>query len=847
MYLVNGDLFVTLAIQKVAAAYDVATNIITRVSNFTCHLRYPSFTTTSQIAPVLLPALLSVLEGRERCGKESSSGSSSGTVGLESALACIAVLLNGLKGGSTRPFLRRVEHVACCVLGWDDDDVTDAVGDRLRETAACVLSLVPHCGKEVESAWEGTVEAWCAEGISLLTAAWPPRGGNGKTSSTTSKPTATSVHSFHYLSPPPPSKLSDMNSSGHLLAVCRRFNGICTVLSYMLRGSTFGRFVHVPTSCILNLIVQALTFDFVEQPRRGRVKKGIRRAVEEPSQSSVSVISPQTTTQGGAAMLSSKFMFMHQVIRRIRSYALRVLVAMVSAPSAALVRHARRLMECITTCIEAETVENCKPDSQALLALGILSRQLGPGFTAIAAAGALPALYRALNRCRAWKQQPAFSCNDQKPQKARKRPRGGNNNIPPQTTTILDGRLPQDKWQQFSFSSGDGLIPDYSTSGPAGWDEADLSCFSAAGIRALANVVSSGGGYLPKYLRSQAETLAGDAIISLRNRNTSGGGIESCERAAWVRGDQAAIAAVDLVISCVQAPLWDGTRSPLVGRAVEMFRWLLSRGESEEMQSAAQNGLSACQALLNPRFAPLMKPTADISSHTSPAAVAASLPPPPIDNNLAKSSENTVAKAKQDDIGDQSCGDDDNAGGGSSVEEDKEEGSAAMKVVGTTEVALKEDESGRIFNVVVEQQDNDVGGVVAFKDDASGHNTENDNKEGSNTAEVTPEDESGENESRTMVTGESKETGNGKCKNPRVAEDLGGCSDNHQYTGKKSRNDSLIPSRCTNEDINTFCGSTLSSLSAAPLKSSGCMIRNDSDDSSSCGSLPEIDIEDLTD
>ncbi len=845
------------AIQKTVTAYDEATPMTSPrvITDFTLS----SVPTTSQIAPVLLPALLTVLEGRERCGKESSSSSSSGspagrTVGLESALDCIAVLLNGLNGGSTRPFLRRVEHVACCVLGWDeDDDVTDSAGYRLIEAAACVLSLVPHCGKEVESAWEGAVEAWCAEGISLLSSAWQPSESKGTTSSTTSKMNATSVHSFHHLSSPP---LSDMNPSDRLLAVCSRFHGICAVLSYMLKGSTFGRFIHVPTSCILNLIVQALTF---VEPRRRGVKRGIQRAVKGSSQS---MTLPQTTAAqggGGFATLSSKFL--NQVIRIIRSCALRVLVAMVSAPSAALVRHARRLMECITTCIEAETAENCKPDPQALAALGILSRQLGPGFGMIAADGAIPALYGALNRCRAWKQQPAFSCNnDRKPQKkTRGRPRGGNNNktSQPQTNAAVLKSECQDERQQYSFSSG-GWIPEYSTSGgPAGWDEADLSCFSAAGIRALAIVVSSGGGHLPQCLRSQAEALAVDAIICVRN--ASGYGIESCERAAWVRGDQAAIAAIDLVISCVQAPLWDGTRSPLVGRAIGLFRWLLSLGESEEIQSAAQNGLSACQALLNPRFAPLVQPTADISSHTTlPTAVATALAPP-IDNDLDESPENTVAKVKQqdEDIGEQRSSNDGNSGGvGSSVEEDEDEGNAAaMNVVGaaTEAAAFKEDESDRMFTVAVGPQDNDVGGMVAFKDDEKGHNTEkgdNNNKEGSNTADVTPEDESRENQKRIIMdAGESRETGNGKRKN-RVAEDLGGCSDsnNNQYTVKKSRNDSLIPSRYTNEGVNTFCGSTPLSLSAAPpLKGSHCMIRNDSEDNSSCGSLPEIDIEDLTD
>ncbi len=787
----------------------------------------PSFATTSQIAPVLLPALLSVLEGRGRCGKESSSGSYLGMIGHESALACIAILLNGLKGGSTRPFLRRVENVACCILGWDDN-VADAVGDRLREAAACVLSLVPHCGKEVESAWKGAIEAWCEDGISLLTAAWPPRGCNGKTSFATSKTTTTaSVSSFHHNLLQPPSELLAMNSSDRLLAVCGRFHGICTVLSHMLKGSTFGRFVHIPTSCILNFIVQALT---VVDPRRGGVNK-----------------------------------FQHQVIRRIRSYALRVLVAIVSAPSAALVRHSRHLMECIATCIEAETVVNCKPDPQALLALGILSRLLGPGFTNIAADGALPTLFKALNQCRAWKQQPILSSDDQKPQKTRKRPRG-NSKITPRTT-MLDGQLLKNEQQSSSLtkpatswsrtrisrtsvrkgkkvrvnedssilleeqhssndldglgvnsveSGGGGVIAGCTTSGAAGWDETDLSCFSAAGLHALANVVSSGGGYLLPCFRSPAEVLAGDALVCLRNLSD---GIESCNRAAWVRGDQAAIAAMDLVIACVQAPLWDGTRSLLVGRAIEVFRWLLSRGESKEMQNSAQNGLSACQALLNPRFAPLMKPMAEIS-HTAPTISASMFPQ--TDNSLAKSetiqveserettiySENTVSKDKQDDIGDQAPCDD--TGSGISVSED-EEGSATK--VGSTE-ALKKDEINEVVEV---QQDNDIEDEgLDFENDADGHSTMN---EGLNAAEVAPEHESGKNESREIGSS--------------------------QYTNKESRNNCVVsgPPHCSSEGINSF-SSTLSS-SSVPLKSSKCTIRSDSEDS--YDSLLEIDIEDLTD
>ncbi len=786
----------------------------------------PSFTTTSQIAPVLLPALLSVLEGGGRCGKESSSGSYLRMIGHESALACFAILLNGLKGGSTRPFLRRVENVACCILGWDDN-VADAVGDRLREAAAAVLSLVPHCGKEVESAWKGAIDAWCEDGISLLIAASPPRGGNGVTSFATSKTSTTaSVSSFHHHLLQPPSELLAMNSSDRLLAVCGRFHGICAVLSHMLYGSTFGRFVHIPTSCILNFIVQALT---IVDPRKGGVNK-----------------------------------FQHQVIRRIRSYALRVLVALVSAPSAALVRHSRYLMECIATCIEAETVINCKPDPQALLALGILSRQLGPGFPNIAADGTLPALFKALNQCRAWKQQPILS-SDQKPQTTRKRPRG--NSKMTSRTTMLDVQLLKDEQQSSSLtkpatswsrtgisrtnirkgkkirgnegssilseeqhsyddldglgvnsveSGGGGVIEDYTTSGAAGWDETDLSCFSAAGLHALANIVSSGGGYLLPYFRSRAEVLAGDALICLRNLSD---GIVSCNRAAWVRGDQAAIAAMDLVIACVQAPLWDGTRSHLVGRANEVFWWLLSRGESKEMQTSAQNGLSACQALLNPRFAPLMKPIAEIS-HTTPTIATSILPQ--TDNNVAKFetiqieserettiySENTILKDKQDDIGDQAPCDD--TGSGISLSEG-EEGSATK--VGSTE-ALKKD---KINEVVEVQQDNDVDDEgLNFENDARCHNTMN---EGLNAAEVTPGHESGKNESREIGS--------------------------RQYINKESRNNCVVsgPPHCSSEGINSF-SSTLPS-SSAPLKSSKCTIRSDSENS--YDSLPEIDIEDLTD
>ncbi len=792
---------------------------------------HPSFVTTSQIAPVLLPALLSVLEGGARCrGEKSSSGSYLGIIGLESALACISILLNGLRGGSTRPFLRRVENVACCILGWDDS-AAEAIGDRLREAAAVVLSLVPHCGKEVESAWKGAIESWCEDGISLLAAARPSRGGNGKISfaAPMTTTTGTGVCSFHHHLLQPPSELLAMDPSVRLIAACDPFHGICAVLSHMLRGSTFGRFVHIPTSCILNFIVQALS---IVAPQRGGVNK----------------FQPQAAT------------------RRIRSCALRVLVAIVSVPSAALVRHSHHLTECIATCIEAECVINCKPDPQALLALGILSRQLGPGFPNIAADGALPALFKALNQCRAWKQPSILSSEVQNPQKkTRKRPRG-NSKITPRTT-MLDGQLLKGEQESSSLTkpatSGsrtgisrtngrkgkkvrvnedssilpeeqrscgglDGLgansveiggVIAYSTttSGAAGWDESDLSRFSAAGLHALANIVSSGGGFLLPCFRSQTEVLAGDALACLRNLSD---GIVSCNRAAWVRGDQAAIAAMDLVISCLQAPLWDGTRSHLVGRANEVFWWLLSRGESTEMQTSAQNGLSACQALLNPRFAPLMKPIAEMS-HSAPtiAAVVSQT-----DDRLTKSetveveserettiySESAVSKDKEDGTGDQILCDDIGSDIGFS---EGEEGISTR--VGSFE-ALKKDETKKVIEV---QQGNDVDDQVSnFHNGADGgHVTMNEGW--SAVEEVTPKYESGKTESREIGS--------------------------NQYTNKEPSDNCIVSgvSHCSSGSINSL-PSTLPS-SSAPLKSSKCTIRSDNENSDD--SLPEIDVEDLTD
>ncbi len=854
-----------------------------------------------------------MLEARGRCEKGSSrsEGSPLGMFGQESTLACIAILLNGLKGGSTRPFLRRVENVACCILlEWDGDDVEDAVGDMLREAAACVLCLVPHCGKEVECAWGEAIESWCTYGIFLLTAAWSPGGDNGnKSSSGTSQTTGKSISSFHHLLPQP-SDLLDMSISDRLSAVCGRFHGICAVLSHMLKGSTFGRFVYVPTSCILDLIIKALT---VVDPGIDGAKRG---ATER-------------------ALLSSKFL--HQVIRKIRSCALRVLVAMVSTPSAALICHSRPLMECIATCIEAETVENCRPDPQALLALGILSRQLGPGFTTVAADGALPALFRALNQCRVWKQQeePDLSCNDQKSQKSRKRQRGFRGNIPRQTvkldgqqhqsyssssssltkpatssrktsrtnvrkgkkvrenenfSSLLPGELHSDDdldggcgLEVNSSVKGGDLTPDYSTVGAAArWGDTDLSCFSAAGLHALANVVLSGGGYLLPRFRSHAEALAGDAIICLRN--SCDGSVESYTRAAWVRGDQTAVAVVDLVIACVQAPLWDGTRSLLVGKAVEMFRWLLSRGENESIQSAAQYGLSACQALLNPRFAPLVKTVLVADTlHTSVPVITTSMAPPLLTDkchNLAESkmtlaserritttaiySENTVLKDKQDDIGIQACNI--NGEGSPSCVDEAKKGGKAMNIGCTEALEENESNSSRLFTEVIGKQGDDLGELVVEEDDVTvGHNTTDKDKNNVNEKEgslvatlevTTPKNEwLGDNNNRMVVTEDScSQTDNGKCKNRLPEEDGpdgGGCL-NHQYTQKNSRNDSLISGRISiseKEDINSISSTTMSSSSTtAILKSisnNHTMIISDSEDS--YGSLPEIDIEDLTD